>query len=190
MAGPQRIEWRRRWPRRALGNLQWYGVVACSLVACTWLLFGGESTQLETGGDNLLAQVPPAVTVLAAVGAVVMAIPVVARPAIAADHDVLLVRTGFGRTLSLPWACVDEVAVVAVGHSRYLLLRCTRSSGVSGDEPGWLEQVPLRGLTKHDPSRDWGKYDLAVPMQDFVGAISAQVAALAAFAPDTVTFVN
>ena len=186
MTGSQRIEWRRRWPQQALSNFGWYGAVAVLGVACVWLLFGGESDQLESGAENPLSIVPPAVTVLAALGALVMAVPVLLRPEVAADHYALLVRSGPGRRLALPWAAVAEVAVVTEDHERYLLVRCAHDTGVPCDWPGWLEQAPLRRLRRTGSTGDWSHFDLAVPMRDFIGGGEAQLAALAAFAPDTV----
>lgn len=133
----------------------------------------------------MLIYVPPMVTILVAFGAVGMAVPLLCRPRVVADRDALFVKTGLGRTLALPWSSIVEVMVVYVRHDRYLLLR--RIDDVS-DGPGWLERMPLRDLARRQPAQDWTRYDLAVPLEDFVGGIHAQLTALAAFAPDTVAF--
>ncbi|MBT8228067.1 MAG: hypothetical protein HKP61_19125 [Dactylosporangium sp.] len=188
MAGPHRIEWRRRWPHRALSNFGWYSAVAVLIVACVWLLFGTETGQLDDGAANPLAPVPGIVTVLAAAGMLLMAVPVLVRPTVAADHYALLVRSGVARRLALPWARVEEIAMATVGHERYLLIRCRQRPDLPGDEPGWLERAPLRGLARRYPAGGWECFDLAVPTRDFVGGPQAQLTALAAFSPDTVTF--
>ena len=188
MSGPQRIEWRHRRPRRALNNLGWYVAVAILGVACFWLLFGNEPGELDTGASNPLVMVPPVATVLAVLGALALLVPVVRQPVVAADHYALLVRTGVGRTLALPWAQIAEIAIVIVGHERHLLVRCRAGVDLHGGSPGWLERGPLRRLTRNGEGCDVSGYDLAVPMRDFVGGVHAQLTALAAFAPDTVVF--
>jgi hypothetical protein len=190
MAGPQRIEWRRRRPQRALSNLGWYGAVAVLGVACVWLLFGHEPQELDTGVANPLAVVPAVVTVLAVLGAAVLLLPVARRPVVAADHYALLVRAGVGRTLALPWVRISEIAMIVVKHERYLLVRCRAAVDLPGERPGWWEQGPLRRLATAGAPCDVTRYDLAVPMRDFVGGVQAQMTALAAFAPDTVAFAD
>lgn len=190
MAGPERIEWRRRSPQRVLSNFGWYGAVSVLVVACVWLLFGRESRSASGGAENPLAALPALVTVLAAVGALVMMLPVLRRPLVAANHYALLVRPGFGRTLALPWAGISEVAIVTVDHGRYLLVRRRAGLSLAGARPGWADQGPLRRLRRLRPDTSWSGYDLAVPMVEFTGGLRAQVAALAAFAPDTVAFVG
>ena len=188
MAGPRRIEWRRRWPQRAVSNFGWYGAVAALVVACVWLLFGGEPDRLDSGASNPLAVVPPSVTVAAVAGALVMVVPVLRWPLVAADHYALLVRTGAGRMLSLPWVSVAEISLVTVGHERYLLVRCRPDPDRPGDRPSRLDRAPLRALDRRARAGTTDGYDLAVPMRDFLGSVEAQVTALAAFAPDSVTF--
>lgn len=192
MAGSQRIEWRRRSPQRALSNLRWYGVIAVLMVACVWLLFGSEPATLNDGAENPLASVPAAVTLLLAAGALVMLVPAVRRPTVAANHYALLVRPGLGRTLTLPWVAVAEVAIAApTGMAeRFLLVRLRRDCTPSLTWPNWLDQAPLRRLQRGRMSGAWAGYDLAVGMRDFAGDGQAQLGALAAFAPDTVAFVD
>lgn len=188
MTGSQRIEWRRCRPTRALSNLRWYAAVAVLGVACVWLLFGGEAGQLEGGGQNPLAAVPVVVTTMAVLGGAAMVVPIVVRPTVAADHYALLVRTGLGRRLALPWAQVAEVAVITVGHERHLLVRYAAGAGDTCARPGWVERAPLRRVLRPAAGGRWDRFDLAVPMRDFVGSVDSQLAALAAFAPDTVIF--
>ncbi len=209
MAGPQRIEWRRRSPRRALNNLCWYGVIAVLLLACFWLLFGNEPQQLDDGSANPLASLPRVLTVVAAAGALVMVVPVLRQPMVAASHYALVVRPGWGRTLSLPWAGIAEIAVVSTGYGRYLVIRSRPGPGHPGARPGWLDQAALRRLRRARARRDaprpghagrdatsWqgrgqaAGYDLAVPLAGFVGGVQAQLGSLAAFAPDTVAVVS
>jgi hypothetical protein len=190
MGGPQRIEWRRRLPQRALSNLGWYGAVAALGVACVWLLFGGEPVRLDSGAANPLASVPSVVTALAAAGAAAMLVPVVRWPLVAADHYALLVRTGAWRTLALPWVAIAEISLLTLGHERYLLVRCRADPGLPGDRPGWLDRSALRALARRETERPVDSYDFAVPMRDFLGSVEAQFTALAAFAPDTVAFVG
>lgn len=189
MAGPRRIEWRRRSPQRALSNLGWYGVIAVLVVACIWLLFGNEPRTLDGGGDNPLALLPTLVTALGMAGAAVMVVPVLRRPVVAANHYALLVRPGAGRTLALPWVGIAEIAVAVSGHRRYLLVRRHRGMDLRGAQPGWLDQAVLRRLQRGAPDARWAEYDLAVPMDVFVGGVQAQLSGLAAYAPDTVAFV-
>lgn len=190
MASPQRIEWRRRPPRRGLSNLGWYGVIAVLAVACVWLLFGDEPRRADGGDDNPLAALPLITTALSAAGAVAMAVPVLRRPVVAANHYALLVRPGSIRLLALPWAGIEEIRVARAGHERYLVVRQRMGPSVAGASPGWFDQGPLRRLRRAGggASRLWTGYDVAVPMRDFVGGAAAALAALAAFAPDTVAF--
>lgn len=192
MTGSQRIEWRSRSPRRALSNLRWYGAVAVVLLACVWLLFGSEPETLNDGSVNPLASIPVVVTLLSVAGAAGMMVPVVRRPTVAANHYALVVRAGLGRTLTLPWAAVAEIAITAASPAgeRFLLVRLLRDAPAPVTEPGWLDRAPLRRLLRTPAGGEWAGYDLAVGMRDFAGDVQAQFGALAAFAPDTVAFVG
>jgi len=188
LGGPERIEWRRRFPSRAVRSLFWYCVLAIAVVGIVWVLFGTEPGQLTSGMPNPLAPLPAIVTGLAALGAVPPLVCVLRRPLVAANHYALSVRPGALRTHVLPWALVDRVAVANTPHGRYLLVRYRDVLANLDRRPGWWDRRPLRRLAR---SGDRGRqasagYDLAVSMAEFVGGPGSLMAAVAAFAPDHV----
>src|SRR5690348_8844199 len=124
MAGPDRIDWRRAFPSRALALLGWYLGLAGAALGLVWLLFGGEPARLDDGAPNPLAAILPIAAVVALLGAVPAVIAVIRRPVVAANHYALSVRPGSMRTLVLPWARIAKVAVRRVGRESYLLVRC------------------------------------------------------------------
>lgn len=188
MAGPERIEWRRGFPARAARRLLWYAGAALLVVAVLWLLFGAEPARLRSGLPNVLAAVPWIGTALAVAGGVAMALPVVRPARVAANHYALSVRSGPLRTLVLPWAQVDRVAVATTRDGRYLLIRCRAGATSLGPRPAWWDRSGLRAVAR---SGERGRrasvgYDLAVHMDEFAGGPGALMAAVAAFAPDHV----
>jgi len=187
MAGPDRIEWRRAFPSRALTAFVWYAVLAGAVVGLALLLFGDEPAQLDDGGPNPLAAVPPVVLVLAAIGCVPILLVILRRPLVAANHYALTVRPGAARTLVLPWAHIAVVAVRRVGRETYLLVRCRQTLDALGDHPTWIDQSVLRAVLRTRAGQALaGEFDLAVRLRDFVGEPNAQLATVAAFAPDHV----
>lgn len=185
--GAQRIEWRRHSPRQVMSTLGWYGTTAVIIVAGAWLLFGDEPEDLSSGGSNPLAGVPVIVTVIAAVGAALLGLLAIRGPSVAADHYALRVRPGVLRTMCLPWARIAEIAVGPAGPQQYLMIRSRPDGGSAGDQPTWFDRAVLRRAVRHGGSAPLARFDLAVPMADFVGSPDALLAALAAFAPDQVT---
>jgi hypothetical protein len=188
MAGPERIEWRRAFPSRAVVVLVWYVGLAGAVLGLTLLLFGDEPARLDSGAANPLAAIPPVAVVVAAVGAVPFVVALVRRPVVAANHYALTVRPGVVRTLVLPWSHITGVAVRRVGRETYLLVGCRRALDVLGDHPGWFDQGVLRSLRRGSRAGRAlaADYDLAVRTRDFAGEPNAQLATLAAFAPDHV----
>jgi hypothetical protein len=188
MAGPEGIEWRRAFPSRAVTALLWYGLLAGGVLGLAWVLFGNEPAQLDDGAANPLAVVLPVAVALAVVGYGPLVLAFARRPLVAANHYALTVRPGMVRTLVLPWARIARVAVQRIGRERYLLVGCRQSLDALGDRPTWLDQGVLRAVMRVSRAGRAlaGAYDLAVRMRDFVGEPSAQLATLAAFAPDHV----
>ncbi len=187
MAGPDRIEWRRAFPSRAVTAFVWYAVLAGAVVGFSMLLFGDEPALLDDGSPNPLAAVPPVVLVLAAVGCLPFLLVIVRRPLVAANHYALTVRPGAARTLVLPWAHIAVVAVRRMGRETYLLVRCRQTLDALGDRPTWIDQSVLRTVLRTRAGQALaGEFDLAVRLRDFVGEPNAQLATLAAFAPDHV----
>jgi hypothetical protein len=185
VAGPERIEWRRSFPSKALSALGWYCVFGVVIVAAMMLLFGGEPERLDSGQRNLLAHIPLWTQVLVALGLVPFLLAVLRRPRVGANHFALTVRPGWVRTLVLPWSRVAEVTTTDVNGERYLLVRCREGLDRMGDSPQWVDQNVLRELHR-EGSRKARRFDLAVRMRDFTPAADGQIAALAAFAPDHV----
>jgi hypothetical protein len=187
MAGPDGIEWRRAFPSRAVTAFVWYAVLAGVVVGLALLLFGDEPARLDDGSPNPLAAVPPVVLILAAVGCLPILLVIVRRPLVAANHYALTVRPGAARTLVLPWAHIAVVAVRRMGRETYLLVRCRQTLDALGDHPTWIDQGVLRTALRTRAGHALaGEFDLAVRLRDFVGEPNAQLATVAAFAPDHV----
>lgn len=187
MAGPDRIEWRRAFPSRAVTALVWYALFAGAVVGLTLLLFGDEPARLDDGSPNPLTAVPPVVLALAVLGCIPIVLVIVRRPLVAANHYALTVRPGAARTLVLPWAHIAVVAVRRVGRETYLLVRCRQMLDALGDHPTWIDQGVLRALLRTRSGQALaGEFDLAVRLRDFIGEPNAQLATIAAFAPDHV----
>lgn len=184
MAGPQRIEWRRRVPVAAIARLGWYVLSAALLVGAVWALFGDEPDQLSSGAENPLVNVVPTTLLLVALGGLPFVVAIARRPVVAANHYALTVRPGAMRTLVLPWAQMGAIAAYRIGGEPYLLVRCRESLDSGGDQPGWADQRALRVARRHGDVP--GTFDLAVRMRDFVGAPQSLLGTLAAFAPDHV----
>jgi hypothetical protein len=188
MSGPERIEWRRAFPSRAVTVLLWYGGLAGFVLGSVWLLFGNEPVKLDDGTTNPLALVLPITVGVVLVGAVPPVVKLVRRPLVAANHYALTVRPGSVRTLVLPWAHIAVVSVRRFSREPYLLVRCRQSLGALGDHPTWLDQGVLRAVLRMPRAKRAlaDGYDLAVRLRDFVGQPGAQLTTLAAFAPDHV----
>ncbi|GAA4243372.1 hypothetical protein GCM10022255_002200 [Dactylosporangium darangshiense] len=189
MAGPERIEWRRSFPSRSLGTLTWYVLSAVLLVIFVRALFGDEPGTLDAGGHNPLADLPMWTAGLAAAGAVPIALSVVRRPRVGANHFALTVRPSWVRTLVLPWSRVGEVTAVEVGGEPFLAIRLDEGLDRTGSDPGWLDRTVLREMSKLS-ERSVRRVSLAVRLRDFNGSPEGQLAALAAFAPDQVLIAN
>jgi hypothetical protein len=192
MVGPERIEWRRSFPIRTMTMFGWYLAAALVVLAGVWLLFGSEPARLASGQANPLAAVPLWTAGLAVVGALVLLLPAVRRPVVAANHFALRVRPGMVRILRLPWSDVVEVAAETIDGTPFLLVRYLPSSGSLGERPGWWDRSVLREAIRAsrgsaEPLRG---YDLAVRLSDFAGRPDGQLATLAAYAPDQVVFSN
>jgi hypothetical protein len=183
MAGPERIEWRRAFPSRALAALAWYVALAGVVFGLVWALFGDEQALLDDGRPNPLAVVVPLASVLAFVGCVPLVLALVRRPLVAADHYALTVRPGTVRTLVLPWVRITCVAARRIDRESYLLVRCRRDLEALGDHPTWLDQRVLRAARRAPRAGRAQDFDLAVRLRDFVGQTNWQLATLAAFAP-------
>jgi len=182
MTGPGRIEWRRGLPRQALRRVAWWAVVAALVVGVALLLFGPEPETLDDGSHNVLDDVPLWTALLMLAVLAVIAVPVLRRPAVAADHYALRVRPGPWRTLLLPWAGIAEVVVLSSNGDEYLLIRLDPK--VPGDRPKAWDQSVLRHARKGTDRAD--AYDLAVCLKEFAGPPEGKLAALAAYAPETV----
>ncbi|MGI5246572.1 hypothetical protein [Dactylosporangium sp. CA-139066] len=189
MAGPERIEWRRSFPSRSLGTLAWYVVSAALVVLLVRALFSDEPETLGSGSHNPLADLPMWAAGLAVAGAVPIALSVVRRPRVGANHFALTVRPGWLRTLVLPWSRVGEVAAVEVGGERFLAIRLQEGLDRTGSNPVWADQTVLRELAKLS-EHSVRRISLAVRLRDFNGTPDAQLASLAAFAPDQVLIAN
>ncbi|MGC9668170.1 hypothetical protein ACNTMW_16645 [Planosporangium sp. 12N6] len=183
MAGPERIEWRRAFPFRAVAALAWYAAFAGVVLGAVWLFFGDEPAVLDDGTTNPLASVPTVVLVVVSAGGVPLLLAVVRRPLVAADHYALTVRPGVVRTLVLPWARITCVAARRTGREAYLLVQCRRALGALGDRPAWWDQGVLRAVHRTSPATRVPEFDLAVCLRDFIGEPRAQLAALASVAP-------
>nr|BFE64054.1 hypothetical protein GCM10020063_085800 [Dactylosporangium thailandense] len=189
VAGPERIEWRRSFPSRSLGTLAWYAVSATLAVLLVRALFSDEPETLDSGAHNPLAGVPMWTAGLAVVGAVPIALAVLRRPRVGANHFALTLRPGWVRTLVLPWSRVGEVAAIEVGDERFLVVRLLAGLDRTGTNPAWIDQNVLRDLARLDERRTRG-VGVAVRLRDFNGTPDGQLAALAAFAPDQVQIAN
>jgi hypothetical protein len=188
MAGPDRIEWRRAFPTHALALLAWYVAVGGAALGLILLLFGDEPARLDSGATNPLATIPPVAVIVALIGATPLVVSVFRRPMVAANHYALTVRPGMLRTLVLPWSHITGLVVHQDGTEAYLLVGCRRALDALGDHPRWTDQAVLRSLERGARAGRGitSEFDLAVRVRDFVGEPNAQLATLAAFAPDHV----
>ncbi|WP_433082266.1 hypothetical protein ACQP1P_01240 [Dactylosporangium sp. CA-052675] len=152
-------------------------------------LFGDEPETLDSGAPNPLADVVVWTAGLALVGAVPIALAVVRRPRVGANHFALTLRPGWVRTLVLPWSRVGEVAAIEVSDERFLVVRLLEGLDRTGTDPAWIDQNVLRELARLDERRTRG-VGVAVRLRDFNGTPDGQLAALAAFAPDQVQIAN
>lgn len=178
MAG--QMEWRRRFPYRALRRLGWVLAAGGTVTGAAWLLFGAEPDRLASGASNPLALVPTVTAALMAAAAAPWLVAIVRRPRVAADHYALTVRPGSLRTLLLPWAGITELARRPVGGVPLLLVRLRyRHRAAGGSRVRWWDRHLLRraGPDLAD------SYDLAVRMDEFTGPAQARLAELAAWAP-------
>jgi hypothetical protein len=192
---PERIEWQRGFPVRALTVFGWYVGIGLAVVAVAWVLFGSEPRQVDSGERNPLAYVPIGTALLIAALAVPVLLTVLRRPHVSADHFALTVRPGSVRTLVLPWAHVAEVAGYALGDESFLLVRCDGSRDHLGDRPLWCDRGCLRTAVWAAGRRRAGEtglaaYDLGVRMDEFVGPARAKLMALARYAPGHVLVID
>lgn len=188
MAAAQPLQWRRRFPSRAVRRLGWFTMASAAIVAGMWVLFGTEPERLASGERNPLAVLPYATTVLLVVAAIPLVLVAIRRPVVVADHYGLTVRPGCLRTLLLPWAEVAEVAAVMVRGEPLLVVRYGRPGRygpVGGDQPRWFDQAVLRS-----GGGALAGYQLAVRMDEFAGDPSQRLAILAAVAPGQVRFID
>jgi hypothetical protein len=185
MAAADQLEWHRALPTRAIRRLGWSVTGGSATVVIAWVLFGAEPERLASGERNPLALVPMLTTVVVAALLVVLALPLVRRPLVAADHYALTARPGVLRTVVLPWAGLAEIAAVAVRGDPVLLVRCAGRRDRLGDRPRWCDQAVLRGTMRAAGSRRHAvaAFDLAVRMDEFHGTPSEQLAGLAVWAP-------
>lgn len=191
MTGPERVALQRGFPSRAWSRLGWYLTAGSVVVVVMFVLFGSEPRQLESGRTNMLAVAPIAMVILFAVASTPFVLALFRRPLIAADHYALTVRPGILRTLMVPWARIIEVAAYAVSGEPFLLVRCGRRRGGSGDWPRWWDRTVLRaavrgGRAHSGLASSLSGYDVAVRLDEFAGSPAAHLATLAAFAPDHV----
>jgi len=184
MAGPERIEWRRGFPARALRLLGWQTAAGGLAVGVAFLLFGDEPERLSDGSSNALASIPQWTLLAAGVVVVAALVRVLRRPEVTATHYALSVRPGVVRTLLLPWASIAEVLAVNAGGEEYLLVRLRPGMDQLGDRPGWWDQAVLRAARRAYARAV--EYDLAVRLRDFAGPPPGKLAMLAAYAPQNV----
>lgn len=179
------VEWRHRSPRRAAARLGWTLFLAGLACAAAYLVFGDEPREADSGAVNPLALVVPTLVGFVALLLVPQILALVRRPVVAADHYALTVRPGLVRTLVLPWAQIAELATMEVADDPYLLIICVARFGRSGDWPRWWDQGHLRSARRGAAAAT--AYDLAVPMNDFVGTPESLLVDLAKYAPAHVT---
>jgi hypothetical protein len=182
MVAGEQIEWRRGFPRRQVRMLGGCAAAAALLVALAWALFGDEPATLNTGAANPLAVIPQWTLVAAAAVVCAAVVPVLRRPKVAASHVTLYVRPGMFRTLTLPWTAIAEATGVATRDGEFLLIRLGHRDG--DVRPGFWDRTVLRAATRAYPTA--AGYDLAVRLRDFTGTPAAKMAALAAYAPESV----
>jgi hypothetical protein len=151
-----------------------------------WLLFAGEPGAAADGAVNPLTLVVPVLAALFGVAIVPQVVALVRRPVVAADHYAMTVRPGVARTLVLPWAQVAEVASMEIDEEEFLLIRCLPALRRSGDRPRWWDQAHLRSAKRGAAAAS--AYDLAVPLDDFLGRPDHLLDGLALYAPRHVTF--
>ncbi|GAA1822350.1 hypothetical protein GCM10009682_48340 [Luedemannella flava] len=184
--------WVRRFPRRALVRIWWLMLSGSFVVAVADLLFGAEPTRLP--GSGRLNPLALAVPSLAAAFGVVIGATVVAavrRPYVAADPTALRLRPGLGRILVLPWDQVSELTVVPVRRRAVLLVRC--AEGASPDaavRPRWWDQGVLRDARQLRSMESLTDYDVAVNLDDFVGAPYDLLESLEPYAPEHVLLID
>lgn len=184
LTGADRIEWRRAFPSRAVKLVSACAGAGGLAVAAAWVLFGDEPATLNSGAVNPLASVPQWTMVAAAAVVGASLVPVIRRPSVAATRYALSVRPGVLRTLRLPWATIVEITGVRAGGEEFLLVRLRPGLDALGDHPGYWDKAVLRAAVRGYPRAV--EFDLAVRMREFAGAGPAKVAALAAYAPETI----
>lgn len=185
MAAADELQWRRRFPFRALRRLGWVLVTGTIVTVIAWILFGVEPERLPSGDVNPLAAVPAITVLLVAALALPSLVSLLRRPILTANHYALTVRPGAVRTLVIPWSAIAELASIPVRGDPLLLVRCTDHRGQIGDRPGWRDRSALRAAVRAAGARraEIGGYDLAVPLGEFAGDPATRLASLAAWAP-------
>lgn len=181
MAAAQPLQWRHRFPHRAVRRVGWLAAAGGAVAAACWLLFGAEPDRLASGETNPLSLVPPGVTGLVLLAALPLLLAVFRRPLVVADHYALQVRPGAWRKLLLPWAGIAEIAAARIRGEPLLLVRCDPTRAPLGDPPGWPDQAVLRAAGELATG-----FHLAVRLDEFAGAPPDLLASLAAWAPGQV----
>lgn len=193
---PERIEWQRGFPTRALTVFGWYVAVGLCVVAIAWVLFGSEPRRVGSGEPNPLAYVPAGTALFIVALAMPLLLALLRRPLVSADHYALTVRPGAVRTLVLPWAHVAEIAGYALSGETFLLVRCDGRRNHLGDRPRWWDRGGLRSAVwaarRGQPRGGGGlaAYDLGVRMDEFVGPARAKLLTLARYAPGHVLVID
>lgn len=184
MTGPDRIEWRRSFPSRALRLVVWSAVAGVLIVTACWILFGDEPDTLHDGTKNPLADTPRWTLAAVILMLLLVAVPLVRRPVVAVSHRALSIRPGAFRTLVLPWDRVAEAVAVPVSGEEYLLVRLVPDAGGCVHRPRHLDTSVLRSVRRRSPYL-W-RYHLAVRLGEFTGTPAGNLAILAAYAPEEV----
>ncbi|HZE41180.1 MAG TPA: hypothetical protein VE172_20465 [Stackebrandtia sp.] len=181
-------------PKRALMRLVGYLVAGGVITAFTWLIFASEPAALDTGATNPAAKAPVFVGIVVVLGILVVAIPALRPPRLAANHYGIAVRPGAFRTVLLPWAHVEEVTAMTVPGRRtgdaYMLIAVDDYCGhTTGDRPRFLDRAVLREANRATEGRV-DNFDLAVRLADFVGEPDIILDKFAKLAPAHVDVTN
>jgi hypothetical protein len=192
---PERVEWQRGFPTRALRVFGWYVAFGLGVVAVAWILFGSEPRRVGSGEANPLAYVPAGTALFIAALAVPVLFALMRRPHVSADHYALTIRPGAVRTLVLPWAHVAEIAGYVLGGEPFLLVRCDGTRDHLGDRPRWWDRGGLRSASwaagrMRPRGAGLAEYDLGVRMDGFLGPARAKLLTLARYAPGHVLVID
>jgi hypothetical protein len=175
-------------------RLVWLIVVGAVVLGPAWVLFRGEPWRIESGRLNPLAVLVPALASFFAFLLGWRLVAVFRRPSVSAGWYALHIRPGRGRTLTLPWAELAELAICRTGRMTVLLIRLGSGPRLRADRPRWAARGVLRaaqrasriGLVGPAPST----FQLAVDVGAFVGRPDDLLAMLAPYAARHVMLVN